>query len=792
MDVDDELEGEDAEDEEPAIPNPASSPQEMEVDTQPTEQTEPAPIGSQQEQEKVQQSIVPLPVVSSSTPQQSPQHEDVLQHPSLTSVVSSEIGADKLSGEQLRAYPHDEEDKPTEHDFSMSSKRQDDKQVEHENMVSSNNQGDKTIQQDAPVTSRTQEDKPKEHDLQIFSNTENVEKIEYDLLVSVQHREDKLEESRSPAALVNGEDKLVEHDLPVSSGNKEDTPKEHEVPASLDHRDDQMISDEEQELNSAHSPSVGSSPVKQVIRKSSLTFASLPAREPLATKKSIGARISRISHLDQPKTAGGIYIGGYAVGVTSSDAHQAEDSNMMDMEDVRPKSTKDESDHGVELATLHNKSSTQRLHDRINMLGKNQPTCQSKSVPLPAPALPQPNYPNLSEGDELHNAEVGLSNAVKEQVICPEDDDDDWISPPPLAKPKAQHQPPVVERQTDNVLEATYKKIMNGKDVGQQIPVNESKSKLQSAFLSAREVLDSAAAAASSSTISPTRSKYADLDAIVPGTSTLLEAGDAGRAYSITHRGEDHLFVSAEKAIIRPETISRRGSDPLRREYQHRYPFGEVSWEDFLDDRVYPEIAKEREEKKKQVAEQKKKDEEAARIAKEKKDSEAKERVKVRQRESLERKLAAVTAARMKDVKEAAKPSRQSPRLQAQQTVTGTDTNKDVALTELKSLPPQPKQPKQIQRPIKAAKDVGPKPKPVSIQVNTLSQHLPTATNTISSNSSKPVPPPTAKQLNIGMKSSTIAGQSSTTGAASKTLTSSANSKPRALLAAERKKEQVR
>ena len=791
MDVDDELEDEKADDEESAIPNPTSLPQETEFDIQPIVQSEPVVIGSQQEQKNVQQPTVPFPVLSSA-PQQSPQHEDVLQHPNLTSVVSSETGADKLSEEQLKASSHDEEDTPTEHDFSISSTHQEDKPVEHENMVSSNIQEDKPVQQDIQVTSRTQEDKQEEHYLQIFSNTRNAENMEHDPLASVQHREEKLEESHSPAALVNGEDKLVEHDLPVSSGKEEDKPKEHELPVSLDHGDDQMISDEEQELNPAHSPPVGSSPVKQVIRKSSLTFASLPAREPLATKKSIGTRISRTSHLDQPKTTGGVYVGGYAVGVTSSDAHQAEDTNMMDVEDVRPKSTKGESDRDVELATLHNKSSTQRLHDRINMLGKNQPTHQSKSVPFAAPALPQPNYPTLLKGDELHVAEVGLSNAAKEHVIRQEnDDDEDWISPP-SANPEAQHQTPIVEHRVDNLLEATYKKIMNEKDIGQQIPVNESKSKLQSAFLSAREVLDSAAITANSSAMSPNRSKYAELDAIVPGTSILMEAGDAGRAYVVKHRGKDHLFVSGEKLVIRPETISRRGSDPLIREYQHRYPFGEVSWEDFLDERLYPEIANERKEKERQVAEQKKKDEEAARVAKEKKDAEARERVKVRQRESLERKLAAVTAARMKDAKEAVKPSRQSPRLQAQQAVTGTGTDKDVALTELKSVPPQPKQPKQIQRPIKAAKDAGPKPKPVSIQVNTLSQHLPAATNTLSSNTSKPAPAPTAKQLNIGTKSGTTAGQSSTIGTASKTLTSSANSKPRALLAAERKKEQVR
>ncbi|OKL61500.1 hypothetical protein UA08_03332 [Talaromyces atroroseus] len=46
------------------------------------------------------------------------------------------------------------------------------------------------------------------------------------------------------------------------------------------------------------SPSDGSTPARPLVRKSSLSFASLPAREPLMTKKSIGPRVSRTSHVD--------------------------------------------------------------------------------------------------------------------------------------------------------------------------------------------------------------------------------------------------------------------------------------------------------------------------------------------------------------------------------------------------------------------------------------------------------------------------------------------------------------
>lgn len=48
----------------------------------------------------------------------------------------------------------------------------------------------------------------------------------------------------------------------------------------------------------ARSNSDGSSPIRPMVRKSSLNFASLPAREPLTGGKSLGGRTSRTSHLD--------------------------------------------------------------------------------------------------------------------------------------------------------------------------------------------------------------------------------------------------------------------------------------------------------------------------------------------------------------------------------------------------------------------------------------------------------------------------------------------------------------
>ena len=126
--------------------------------------------------------------------------------------------------------------------------------------------------------------------------------------------------------------------------------------------DDQMDIDDD-----VRSPSDNSSPVKPLVRKSSLTFASLPAREPLLAKKSMGNRVSRTSHIDPGKARNsqmGRFTGGKSLGgsqvTQAADAHHAD----VDIDMERPELQREES----ETTKIHNKTSTQRLFERINML----------------------------------------------------------------------------------------------------------------------------------------------------------------------------------------------------------------------------------------------------------------------------------------------------------------------------------------------------------------------------------------------------------------------------------------
>ncbi|CAN9082523.1 unnamed protein product [Alternaria alternata] len=293
------------------------------------------------------------------------------------------------------------------------------------------------------------------------------------------------------------------------------TSPEAEVNDTLIHHD---VDDEMDVDDDVRSPLDNSSPVKPLVRKSSLTFASLPAREPLLPKKSMGNRVSRISHLDQNKGRNshmGRFTGGKSLG-GSQLAHPAETQHAddMDVDEDRPELQREES----ETTKIHNKTSTQRLYERINMLkqqndapkrisqnivsAQSQPessTMQAKEEVAPAPAS-QPAYPSLPAPE-----------ATQE-----EDDDDDWISPvrtaavaPKVSRPAynksytadaqpspAKHVPAkltnltsfsnpdlsAVAESTTPVGSPTSKKYMDG-------PLSASKSKLYSAFRLAKEKL---------------------------------------------------------------------------------------------------------------------------------------------------------------------------------------------------------------------------------------------------------------------------------------------------------------
>lgn len=188
-------------------------------------------------------------------------------------------------------------------------------------------------------------------------------------------------------------------------------PEVNETPASVQQQEvEQNEADVDDETS--RSPSDASSPEKPLQRKSSFTFAALPAREPLTAKNSIGGRNSQI---DARNSVLGRSFGGKSFGFGQNDGD--------DYAQQKP-----------EEARVHNKSSTQLLHERITLLGKTKEPRPSKSIPQSALQAPYPQLPTA----EAEPAVTALSEVARNRdgkIVAPVDDeDDDWIAPSKAAQ----------------------------------------------------------------------------------------------------------------------------------------------------------------------------------------------------------------------------------------------------------------------------------------------------------------------------------------------------------------------
>ncbi|KAF2020897.1 hypothetical protein BU24DRAFT_382905 [Aaosphaeria arxii CBS 175.79] len=299
-------------------------------------------------------------------------------------------------------------------------------------------------------------------------------------------------------------------EIPAEDNAMDDTVVHHDI-------EDQMDVDDDDDIRS---PSDHSSPVK-LVRKSSLTFASLPAREPLLAKKSMGNRNSRTSHIDQTKVRNsnlGRFTGGKSLGGAQYTQSATHDDEMDNNE--RPELKNEES----EATKMHSHAYTKSIKDRINLLGQDneppkrvsqnvnlsqssQPVQAQNPAPIQPPQYKQPAYPQLPAED----MDVDMDK---------DDEEDDWISPirptpaannarppfaksysadtqatatktPVLAKPVAVSNPnlPAAPTTTTPFGSPTGKKnVDNG-------PISASKAKLYSALRAAKGILIGSSAA---------------------------------------------------------------------------------------------------------------------------------------------------------------------------------------------------------------------------------------------------------------------------------------------------------
>jgi len=190
-----------------------------------------------------------------------------------------------------------------------------------------------------------------------------------------------------------------------------DEPGDGELEEDGEHQDDmatEQIDPLAQDQTSApSSPSESTTPARSVLRKkSSLTFATLPAREPITTKKSLGPRMSRLSQFDPLRSL-----------ANTQDHLDVEDSpnddNVEEVEHTDKHLTAMQANEDSEKPDQ--KTSTQILHERFAMLGKTGQPRLSKSIPS---FVAQAQTQEISSNQE--------ASAEHEQQ---EENDEDWIGP---------------------------------------------------------------------------------------------------------------------------------------------------------------------------------------------------------------------------------------------------------------------------------------------------------------------------------------------------------------------------
>ncbi|KAK4690469.1 hypothetical protein P7C71_g6329, partial [Lecanoromycetidae sp. Uapishka_2] len=578
--------------------------------------------------------------------------------------------------------------------------------------------------------------------------------------------------------------------------------------------------DEDLIVDESRTPSQGSSPARPLVRKSSLTFAALPAREPLTTKKSIGARISRTSHIDQSKGAasrgsylerftGGKSLGGFKQPESGQDADR---DDQMDIDVERPELVREESEDS-RMTKLHNKSSTQRLHERINMLGKSQPARPTKSIPAVA-ATANLSYPELpSMESQPQNLQHTASLALKTvNTQSDEEDDDDWIQPP-QSLPTLSDRPQLLKSVSTDVMEDIRgKQTISGQDFDidqkNREPTNEGSPVHQAKARGPDRPSLVRAASASKSESSPGTQVPANVestqDTSLPGVSRAQVA-----ASSTTPIGSPSSKryvdgpLSASKSKLQSIMKTARGlfssSAGVSAQAKMETLSPSMHTREDVEGRVIgsslqSKSAKSRKSNSPPDNPLGRKTRSSTEKEERRKVSEAKERQQAALEAEWHQQISAET-------KEISKSIRQSPRKAPHQEA--PRDHQEAAESDIPSQPMGPPpphaqgqssqapRPKEARRPVRPAKEAAPKPKPqpVAIRVGTLSQGL-RMNNTALSSSLQDSLPSQQKQPAVAKKPSNASIHSAASTGSFKSSITSATTKPKALIAAERKKEQ--
>ncbi|KIX03532.1 uncharacterized protein Z518_07085 [Rhinocladiella mackenziei CBS 650.93] len=519
------------------------------------------------------------------------------------------------------------------------------------------------------------------------------------------------------------------------------------------------------DLDEIGSPSDESTPDRPLVRKGSLTFAALPAREPLKT--SIGARISRTSQLEPPRSN---RPNSYGVRQAVTLNHAERKSTHENSKD--PPVNDSEDDEETQTAQNYSKSSTQRLHEKIDMLGKAPPPRPSKSIPSTAP-LANVKNPDRAERIGAHTT----SN----------DDEDDWIKP--LTSPNAPRYSPAKGLVTNNEAHSDEEEfdvrapelIAHEERTRTPVRMSPGPGKIMPGFghtkSASTATLASPAKAAMTLPASPAKS----ISVSNPTQATTTPQGSPRRyldlsaskskLQSIMKTAKGLFTTSASvSAAAKLETLSPNALKAAASSMPGLYP----NLNELIEDKPLPatpprECRKTRSSTEREKEEKRK--EKEAQLMQRMDDQLEKAREKER-RKAAEQKLAQEKISRSKTIEHT------RPQGQAEEHA----PHEPVEPAPPVAKPARPLRPGR-EPPVNKAK-----PAPVSIRVGTMSQRMPinsahAGSNTQETYSAEP------KRPGLNKKASSASLQSTT----SSTFKSSVHgqpTKPRALLAAERKKEQ--
>lgn len=492
------------------------------------------------------------------------------------------------------------------------------------------------------------------------------------------------------------------------------------------------------EFDDIGSPSDESTPDRPLVRKkSSMTFASLPAREPL--KQSIGARVSRTSHLQAQKPETLISRQSVASDVRMQD----EDEESSDDEDNVEILGIDSSEIDSQAARQYSKASTQRLHERIDALGKAPPPRPSKSIPSAATLSAM----NKSSSEHF---------TKQQPTSTTTDDEDDWIKPLPSA-PTEQRLDEIADDTEDDEFDVRAPELIAHEERLSRL--SPTPVKVHHA-LHAKSASTATLASPYKTAMAPPPSPSKSLSISYPAMTSTTPMGSPKRMDGPLSASKSKLasimktakglFTSSASvsAAAKMEAIAPQIVEQAITNMPGMFP----DIQKRLTDKPLP-ASPPKEYKKTRSSTEREKEEK--RKEKESKAMQQMEDQLMRVREQEKHKVAQQKA--------------MSPRKAEEERLNLASTSK-------------------MNRPVRPTREVSKaRPQPVSIKVGTLSQRIPTGSTLIATGNQETLPAE-PKRPGLVKKASNASSQSSAS--TFKTSVSSQPTKPKALLAAERKREQ--